>query len=87
MRDAEEYVASGRGDQFKAVHATHISQTHSHTQDSSQYCDDLLSVCAAWCPVWHRHLTVFMTRSRASLYGVKRTTLDLERGGHRLSDR
>jgi len=32
-------------------------------------------------------LTVFMTRSRASLYGVKRTTLDLERGGHRLSDR
>ena len=35
MRDAEEYVASGRGDQFKAVHATHISQTHSHTRQQS----------------------------------------------------
>ena len=35
MRDAEEYVASGRGDQFKAVHATHISQTHFHTHETA----------------------------------------------------
>ena len=73
MCDAEEYVASAfatltyctRGEQFKTVNATHISRTHLHTRQCMR--------------------DTGLTQSREfakNLYAsVKRTTLDLERGG------
>ena len=79
MRDAEEYVASGRGDQFKAVHATHISQTHSHTRDSSQYCDDLLYLRGRVCRTAQRGV-----RSGMTLHSLHDTiTRDNTRSGAR----